>query len=91
MADACDSRSTVEERRTSKLYQLITHDGRSTNTPISTYAENTVGPPDTRTDNGVINQMQLQRWADCMNLSGHPNPANDGHLKTGQRELIPGR
>jgi hypothetical protein len=24
-------------------------------------------------------------------LSGHPNPANDGHLKTGQRELIPGR
>jgi hypothetical protein len=25
------------------------------------------------------------------NLSGHPNPANDGHLKTGQRELIPGR
>jgi hypothetical protein len=25
------------------------------------------------------------------NLGGHPNPANDGHLKTGQRELIPGR
>jgi hypothetical protein len=24
-------------------------------------------------------------------LSGHPNPANDGHLKTGQRKLIPGR
>jgi transposase len=24
-------------------------------------------------------------------LGGHPNPANDGHLKTGQRELIPGR
>jgi len=24
-------------------------------------------------------------------LGGHSNPANDGHLKTGQRELIPGR
>jgi len=24
-------------------------------------------------------------------LGGHPKPANDGHLKTGQREVIPGR
>ena len=28
---------------------------------------------------------------ETLSLNGHPNPANDGHLKTGQRELIPGR
>ena len=46
-------------------------------------------------------QAQKERWQqlceqvvveqDPIRLGGHPNPANDGHLKTGQRELIPGR
>jgi hypothetical protein len=25
-------------------------------------------------------------WETSLGLSGHPKPANDGHLKTGQRE-----